>query len=164
LDQTEEGIAGWETKLTTYMAKEGIGKEFTGVVVVFICHDGKGNLLVSKRSKNARDEQGTWEFSGGGLKFGEKVEDALAREVKEEFCAEIIAKEFIGYRDLLRSDNGVPTHWVSVDFLVQVDPAAVTIGEPHKCDEIKWVRYGDWPEPLHSQVLVIADKYKDQLI
>jgi len=78
------------------MIKEGIGKDFTGVVVVFICHDGKGNLLMAKRSKNARDEQGTWEVAGGGLKFGEKVEDALIREVREEFCAKIINQEFLG--------------------------------------------------------------------
>jgi 8-oxo-dGTP diphosphatase len=146
------------------MAKDGIGKEFTGVVIVFICHDGKGNLLLAKRSKNARDEQGTWEVSGGGLKFGELALDGLKREVQEEFCATIKNQEFLGYRDLLRSDNGTPTHWVALDFLVEVDAQEVKIGEPHKCDEIRWVKYGEWPEPLHSQFLVTLGKHKDRLL
>jgi 8-oxo-dGTP pyrophosphatase MutT (NUDIX family) len=146
------------------MAKEGIGLEFTGIAVIFIPHDGKGNILLAKRSKNARDEQGTWELSGGGLKFGERVGDALKREVREEFCSELINAEFLGYRDLLRSHNGNPTHWVALDFLVEIDPKSTAIGEPHKCDEIRWVRFGEWPSPLHSQFLMTVEKNKDKLL
>lgn len=145
------------------MAKEGIGKEFTGIVIVFICHDGSGNILLAKRGKGARDEQGAWELSGGGLKFGEKAEDALAREVREEFCAKIINHEFLGYRDLLRVNDDVQTHWVALDFLVKVNPKAVQIGEPHKCDEIRWVRFGEWPTPLHSQFEATTSKHKVRL-
>lgn len=145
------------------MAKEGVGTEFTGVTIVFICHDGTGNFLLAKRSAGARDEQGRWEISGGGLKFGERVEDALVREVREEFCTIIKSQEFLGYRDLLRTHNGRPTHWVTLDFLVEVDREKVAIGEPHKCDEIRWVKFGEWPEPLHSAFLKTIESHKDKL-
>lgn len=34
------------------------GIDYIGVGVVFFCHDGGGNFLMNKRSKNSRDEQG----------------------------------------------------------------------------------------------------------
>ena len=145
------------------MAKEGIGKEFTGVAIAFICHDGNGNILLAKRSAGARDEHGCWELPAGGLKFGEKVTDALAREVQEEFLTTIKTQEFLGYRDLLRMQNGVPTHWLVLDFLVEVDKDSVRIGEPSKCDEICWVRYGEWPAPMHSAFSASIEKNKARL-
>jgi ADP-ribose pyrophosphatase YjhB (NUDIX family) len=46
---------------------------------------------------NCRDEQGMWDGGGGGLKFGEKIEDAVVREIKEEYCATPKKIEFLGY-------------------------------------------------------------------
>jgi ADP-ribose pyrophosphatase YjhB (NUDIX family) len=146
------------------MAKEGIGFEFTGVTIVFICHDGAGNILFAKRSAGARDEHNRWEIPGGGLKFGERAIDGLRREVKEEFCATVKSHEFLGYRDLLRTQNDRPTHWLTLDFLVEVDRNEVAIGEPHKCDEIRWVRYGEWPEPLHSATPATIENSKERLL
>jgi RNase adaptor protein for sRNA GlmZ degradation len=34
---------------------------------------------------------------------------------------------------------------------VQVDPATVAIGEPHKIDEIGWFTSDNLPDTLHSQ-------------
>ncbi len=149
------------------MAKEGVGTEFTGITIVFFCHDGNGKYLISKRSKNARDEQGAWDPGAGGLKFGERIiEDALARELKEEYCTKPIAIDFLGFRDVHRVHNDKPTHWVGLDFRVQIDPSEVKIGEPHKCDELRWVTYDElvnFSEPLHSQFPFFLEKYADQL-
>ena len=60
------------------------GVDYIGVTVNFIIHDGKGNVLLQKRSQNCRDEQGRWDIGGGALEFGEKLEDAVRREVKED--------------------------------------------------------------------------------
>ncbi len=32
------------------------GEDFTGVTIVYFCHDGNGNFLMKKRSANCRDE------------------------------------------------------------------------------------------------------------
>jgi len=37
-------------------------------------------------------------------------------------------------------------------FIVQVDPTKVTIGEPHKIDRIDWFTLDHLPENLHSQL------------
>lgn len=61
------------------------GFDYVGVTVVFYCHDGKRNLLLYKRSQNCRDEKGRWDCGGGAVKFGESFEQAVRREVKEEY-------------------------------------------------------------------------------
>ena len=48
------------------------GIDYIGVGVSFICHDGKGNYLMNKRSKNCRDEHGKWDFGGGAVDFSQE--------------------------------------------------------------------------------------------
>ncbi len=137
------------------------------ISVCFFCHDGKGNYLVAKRSQNCRDEQGLWDPGGGGLKFGETIEDAVRREMREEFCAAPIAMECMGYRDVFRVQNGVETHWVAHDFRVLVDPREVKIGEPHKCDELRWgtiEEIKNLGEELHSQFPAFFAKHEGKLV
>lgn len=58
------------------------GIDYIGNSVVYFCHDGKGNFVMAKRSANARDEHGKWDIGGGGLEFGEKVEDEFEKRNK----------------------------------------------------------------------------------
>jgi 8-oxo-dGTP pyrophosphatase MutT (NUDIX family) len=139
------------------------GEDFTGVSIVFTCHDGKGNYLLAKRGTNCRDEHGTWDPGGGGLEFGDSVEATLRKEIAEEYGADVLAYEFLGFRDVHREQNGRKTHWVALDFKVLVDPAKVKNGEPHKLDEIGWFRLDTLPAPLHSQYPKFLELYKDRL-
>lgn len=139
------------------------GIDYVGLTVSYLCHDGKGNYLMNKRSTNCRDEHGTWDFGGGGVDFGDTVEETLCKEIKEEYCADIISSQFLNYFDLFRKDKGNKTHWLSLVFVVLVDPLQVKNGEPHKFDEIKWVRLDAIPEPLHSGWQQIFPKIIDQL-
>lgn len=52
-------------------------------VAVGVIRNDKGQILVSKRHKN-QDHGGLWEFPGGKLKPGEKIQQTLVRELKEE--------------------------------------------------------------------------------
>ena len=142
--------------------KKGI--DYTGVTVSYFCVDGKGNVLLNLRSKNCRDEHGRWDNGGGGLEFGSTVEETLAKELKEEYCVDILEKEFLGYQDVLREQDGVKTHWLAIYFKVKVDPAQVKNGEPHKFDDIRWFKFTDLPQPMHSQLLPGIEAFKDKLI
>jgi ADP-ribose pyrophosphatase YjhB (NUDIX family) len=140
------------------------GVEFVGVTTVFFCHDGKGKFLMSKRSQSCRDERGRWEIPGGGLKWGVTAEDNIRREVKEELGADVQPIDFLGYRDMLRTNHdNQKTHWLALDFAVLVDPNQVKIGEPDKCDEIGWFTLDRLPTPVHSQNPVFINKYQTKL-
>jgi len=141
--------------------KKGI--DYTGVTISYFCHDGNNNFLLAKRSKNCRDEHGNWDNGGGGLEFGHTVLDTLKKEIKEEYCVDVLNYEFLGYRDVHRIHNNQKTHWVSLDFKVLIDRNKVKNGEPHKFDDMKWFRLAKLPKPLHSQLPKALKMYKDKL-
>lgn len=138
------------------------GVDFIGVTVNFLIHDGKGNLLMQKRSQNCRDEQGRWDIGGGALEFGEKLEDAVIREVNEELCTKPLEIKFLRSYEALRDNNGTPTHWMAFVHAVLVDPETVKIGEPHKIDEIGWFTSKNLPSPLHSMFYNVFDLALEQ--
>jgi 8-oxo-dGTP diphosphatase len=145
----------------SYILQPGV--DYTGVTIVFLCHDGKGNILLNKRRKNCRDEQECWDPGGGGLEFNDSVEETLKKEIKEEYCKDVLSYEFLGFRDIHRQLNGKPTHWVSIDFKVLVDRSKVKNGEPHKFDDLGWFQVNTLPTPLHSQFPEFLKKYKNKL-
>jgi 8-oxo-dGTP pyrophosphatase MutT (NUDIX family) len=113
------------------------GTDYIGNTVVYFCHDGKGNVLLGKRSQNARDEQGRWDIGGGGVEFGDTVLDTLKKEIFEEYCTDVLNCEFLGYRDVHREHENKKTHWVALDFKVLVDREKARNGEPHKFDAVE---------------------------
>ncbi len=125
------------------------GTDYIGVTVSFLCHDGRGKILLHKRTQNSRDEQGKWDNGGGALEFGEGFEEAVAREIKEEYCADVVESKFLCAYNNLRQQDGAPTHWVNIVYFVQIDPAQVRIGEPTKMEELGWFSPNALPEPQH---------------
>jgi 8-oxo-dGTP diphosphatase len=139
------------------------GFDYIGVGVSYYCHDGNGRYVMNKRGMNSRDEHGAWDFGGGGIDFGEKVEETLRRELKEEYCVENIQYSFLGFNDNFREIGGRKVHWIQFHYLVLVDPQEVRNGEPEKHDEIAWFTLDNLPQPLHSQTLKELEIYRDKL-
>ena len=131
--------------------KQGI--DYIGVTVCFFCYDKKGNLLLQKRSKNCRDEQGKWDCGGGSVRFGETAKRAALREIKEEYCCKPVKLNFIAINNVLRKYNGKQTHWIAIIFAAQLNPKDVKIGVPRKMDKIGWFKPNKLPTPLHSMYL-----------
>jgi len=148
----------------TYHVKDAKrGVDYIGVTNVFFCHDGQGNLLLHKRSAACRDEQGRWDCGGGAMEFGETFEQAVAREIREEYGVEPLELVRATTANVLRENNGVKTHWIAVIHVAKVDPADVRINEPEKMDEIGWFKVGELPEPLHSVLMRHFDLVKDHI-
>ncbi len=142
------------------------GLDYIGVAVVFFCHDGKGEFLMAKRSKQCRDEHGMWDIGGGGIEFGDEIEDTLKKEIQEEYCTPVLNFEFLGSRNVIdREYKGKQSHWITFDFKVLVERKKVKIGEPHKFEEIKWFKMETVPskDQIHSQLPYFLKKYKDKL-
>ncbi len=152
------------TKLTPDELRKHKGTSFTGITTVFFCHDGNGKLFLTKRSKNTRDEHGRWDPGAGGLKHGQTVEGNIRRELKEEYDAEAIKIDFIGYRDVFRAlPDGTPTHWLAMDFAVKVNPETIRINEPLLVDDQGWFTLDNLPSPLHSQFDLFMSKHGESL-
>lgn len=140
-----------------------VGVEYIGVTVSFLCHDGQGRVLLNKRSRHCRDEHGHWDGGGGRVEFGETLQQALRREIREEYSAEIMTQTFLGYRDVFRQQAGQATHWLSLDYLVQLDPNQVKNNEPDKFDALEWFAWQELPSPMHSQFPQFVRQYGQQL-
>ncbi len=140
------------------------GFDHIGVTVSFFCHDGSGNFLMGLRSKNCRDEHGNWDIGGGALDFGQKIDDCLKKEIKEEYCTDVIGYEFLGYRDMHREHNGKKTHWIALDFKVLVDREKARNGEPHKFEDFGWFDLDSMPEPVISTMPYFLKLYRSKLI
>ena len=139
------------------------GVDYTGVCVIFFCHDGKDKFVMAKRSRNTRDEHGRWDIGGGSVEFGHSIEQTLKKEIREEYCADVLRADFLGYLDVHREHDGKPTHWIALAFKVLVDPAQVSNGEPDMIDEIGWFTLDTLPENLHSQFPRFLESYRDKL-
>ena len=141
------------------------GIDFPGVNVVFYCHDGNGNFIMGKRTKNTRDEDGRWDPGGGAVELGETIEGAFKREVREEYGTNVLDFEFLGLRDVHRVDeNGNKTLWIAFDFKVLIDKKKLKNGIPDDHEEIGWFRLDNLPSPVHSQLQNFLKKYRKKLI
>lgn len=140
------------------------GVDYIGVNCVFWCHDGKGNILMHKRSAKCRDEQGRWDCGGGAMEFGETFENTVRREVKEEYGVEPLEIQYVETKNVLRENGGTKTHWVKNMHWVLVDRTLVKNNDPEKMDEIGWFALDKLPQPLHSQIGIEVEILKKYII
>lgn len=123
------------------------GIDYIGVGVGALIVNDQGQLFLARRGPQARNERGLWEFPGGSVEFGEKLTDALRREMREEYGVEIAVGALLDVVDHLLPEEG--QHWVSPTFLCRLTAGTPTIREPGKCTEIGWFA----PEALREETL-----------
>ena len=112
------------------------GIDYIGVGVGAAIFNSEGKLFLTLRGKKAKNERETWEIPGGSVEFGEILEDALKREIKEEHGVDI---EVIELLDIC--DNIVPDehqHWISPTYICRITKGTPKILESEKCDAIGW--------------------------
>jgi len=122
------------------------GIDYIGVSAGAFIINSKGEILLSKRSKNTRNEHGKWEAPGGQVHFGETREQAIKREIREELGIEIEIIRVLNVADeILKKDK---QHWLPTTFLVKIKRGKPKIMEPEKCDEIGWFSLNKIPRNL----------------
>lgn len=123
------------------------GRDYIGVSVGAVIINNKGEILLLKRSKNAKNEKGKWEAPGGSVDLWEKRSDAVKREMKEELGVEIEIIDVLQVVDeFLPKDN---QHWVGTTFLVRIkNNKTPLMMEPDKHDAMGWFKLNKLPKPL----------------
>lgn len=123
------------------------GVDYIGVSVGAMIFNKKGEVFLSKRSKYSTNEKGCWEKPGGKVDYGETLQDAIKREMMEEYGIEIeIVFQLPAQNHFLPKEH---QHWVPTCFICKIKGnKEPKILEPHKCDEIGWFSLNDLPKPL----------------
>ena len=80
-----------------------------------VIFDGASVLLAKRGQEPAK---GTWSLPGGAVELGEKLVDALKREIREEIGVEIEVGGVIRVLDRILQDEGrrIRFHYVIVDY------------------------------------------------
>lgn len=128
-----------------YIMKKGI--DYIGVSAGAIIFNDNGEIFLSKRSQNTKNERGCWETPGGSVEFGETLEGATKREIMEEYGAEIeIIEQWLSSDHIIHTEK---QHWVATTFLAKFKSGQEPkIMEPDKCDEIGWFNLNELPTSL----------------
>ena len=135
-----------------------IGFDVIGVGVGAMVFNDAGEVFLAQRGPQAKNERGTWEFPGGGVEFGEKLVEAIQRELMEEYGMVIEVTDLLGVDDHILPDEG--QHWVSPTYLARHVSGQPQILEPGKCAAIGWFRLDDLPSPLSVITQANVESYR----
>ncbi|HEX7587290.1 MAG TPA: NUDIX domain-containing protein [Anaerolineae bacterium] len=103
-------------------------------VVIF---DRARRCLVLKRSTKSKVNMGKWDFPGGKAEPGEKFDQALLREVKEETALKISLQHFAG-----GAESETPTRRVICLIMqARIKSGKVRLSDEH--DDYAWVNLRD---------------------
>ena len=134
-----------------------IGTDCIGVGCGALIINDRGETLLLKRTSKTRNEAGFWSKPGGGVEFGEKIEDALKREIKEELGVEVEITKFLGFTDsIMKAEN---QHWVSFNYLAKIAKGEPKNLEPEKHEEMKWFKFTELPENINEYTLEAIKEY-----
>lgn len=112
------------------------GIDYVGIGIGAVVINKNKRILLAKRGKKARNERGKWECPGGGLKFGDGLEETIIREIKEELNIEIEIVDYLEpYNHLIPDDQ---QHWVAICYVCKIKSGRPKIMEPDKCEAIGW--------------------------
>jgi mutator protein MutT len=117
------------------------GVDFIGVGAGAIVFNNEGKVFVAQRGPKARNESGKWDFPGGSVEFGETCENAVVRELKEEFEIDIEVIELLEVVNHILPEE--QQHWVSPSFVARHIGGVPKIIEPEKCIGFKWMNIAE---------------------
>jgi mutator protein MutT len=93
--------------------------------------------LIVKRAHDPR--RGEWSIPGGGVELGERLTEAVRRELREETGLEVEVGEVVELFDRIHHDDDgrVRYHFVIVDFLCHAPDGEASAGTD--ADAVAWV-------------------------
>ena len=129
-----------------------------GLVVCVWVHDGRGNLLLTRRAPE-KTFPGTWENSGGAAKAGETSLQAIVRELREETGIRAKPEDF----EHLGSGRDGNTHY---DYYCLYAPVSIedVVLLPGETDDAKWVSFSQVRQMIADKQIcrVIAKQFYKQ--
>lgn len=137
------------------------GIDYIGVGCGALIMNDKNETLLLKRGTKSKNQAGYWSKPGGAVEFGEKIKDAIRREIKEEFGVDIEFIRFLGFTDHIVKNE--KQHWLSISYLAKIVRGEPKNMEPDKHDEIAWFKLDNLPEKLTETTSEIIEEYLKSL-
>ncbi|WP_294431240.1 NUDIX domain-containing protein [uncultured Treponema sp.] len=101
----------------------------------------KNRVLMAKNPSETRD----FLYSvGGRVHFGETLEEAVLREVKEETGLEAEIERLFAIHENFFCEHGVPYHEISIFFLIKTSAELKSIKNGTPTDNVKTGEYLEW--------------------
>jgi len=110
----------------------------------------QGKVLLVRESSQYADgtEVGKWDVVGGRIESGEKVRDALVREVKEESGLDVVPADLVEVFDGFPAIKGEDCHVVRLYFFCEASSGEVVLSQDH--DAYDWVS----PDNIGDKILM----------
>jgi len=124
-------------------------RPFVAVDVVLVRKDG--SIVLVRRGKGPF--KGFWALPGGFVKYGEKVEEAAAREAEEETGLKVRIRGLVGVYS--RPDRDPRGHVISIAFLAEEEGGTLRAGS----DAAEVGCFRELPSQLafdHSEIIMDA--------
>lgn len=125
-------------------------------LIMYKKFNNKTSILLMRR-KNTGYEDGEYELPGGHLESNEDLFDAMIREIKEEIVLDL-EKSNLKIAHIMHHYTG---NRINVIFSAVGDNLNPQIGEPDKCDEIRWFDIDDLPNNISNKMRVIINNIKN---
>lgn len=136
------------------------GKDYIGVGVGAVLVNDKAEVLLLLRKK--APEAGCWSIPGGTVEFGETIEDALLRELKEELGIESQIIKLLRVTNHILKDEKI--HWVSPCFLVKTVSGVPENRETDAHSSLAWFSVSSLPKNFTLTTELAIQSYLDDLL
>jgi nucleoside triphosphatase len=118
------------------------------IITVGLIWNDRDQLLLCKMKPDRGVFPGQWGLPGGGIEPGERMEQALQRELREELGIEVsgIRPAFFKdglYEKLLPDGHAQPVYMIFLLFHCRHTGGAITLNE--EFEEYRWVSQADLP-------------------
>ncbi|MBP3708133.1 MAG: NUDIX domain-containing protein [Clostridia bacterium] len=123
-----------------------------------IIYDKEKGILFEKRSDN-----GMWCVPGGAIELGESLEQALAREVKEETSLDISNPKLFDVAANVHMIYPNKDEVYYTDVVYEVNEYTGTLKYDEESTELKWFKINELPESIMPTQIEYIRKFVNML-
>jgi nucleoside triphosphatase len=135
------------------------GQQYPEPTVGAMIFNPGGKLLLVKTHK----WKGKYTIPGGHFELGEKLMEALRREIQEETNLELIDAQFLCFQEFIYDERFYEKrHFIFFDFICRVKAGEVQLN--NEAQEFVWVDVEDADSyPIDTYLRYALERYQNQL-
>lgn len=137
----------------SFLTEKGLFNYRVGAIIL---RDGK--ILMAR---NSQEKRAFYYSVGGRVQFGESLNDAVLREVKEETGADCeIDRLACIHENFFTDDDGVPFHEVSAFFVIRPNDDLLRLENGRLTDRADAGEYLEWIDPHDCDVTIYPEFFR----